>query len=139
MNVELEQSRSLWMDLPAIDVQGLTGDHLTDVLVIGAGIASRSTAYEIALRGRQVTVVERGRPGRGVSSRTSAHLAFRSDECCRERIRVRGLEAAQTHFTSRRAAVDRIEEIVADEGIDCDFMRVDGHLVPARRGPRLAA
>lgn len=131
MNVELEQSRSLWMDLPAIDVPGLTGDHATDVLVIGAGIAGLSTAYELALRGRRVTVVDRGRPARGMSSRTSAHLACASDDFLHELVRSHGLEAAQTYYASQRDAVDRIEAIAAGEGIDCDFARVDGILVPA--------
>ena len=40
---------------------------------------------------------------------------------------------------SHRAAVDRIEQIVQDEKIDCDFYRVDGYLFvsPERPGPGL--
>ena len=39
MNVEEELSRSLWMDLPPIDVPSLAGSITTDVLVIGSGVA----------------------------------------------------------------------------------------------------
>ena len=60
MNVEHEQSRSLWMDLPAIELPPLLQDVSTDVLVIGAGIAGLSAAYELALSGREVVVVDRG-------------------------------------------------------------------------------
>jgi glycine/D-amino acid oxidase-like deaminating enzyme/nitrite reductase/ring-hydroxylating ferredoxin subunit len=131
MNVEQEQSRSPWMDLPPIDVPSLGVDHHTDVLVIGAGIAGLSTAYELALRGRVVTVVDRGRPARGMSARTSAHLACEMDDYYRELIRKRDLDAAKTYYASQCAAIDRIEEIATREGIDCDFSRVDGFLVPA--------
>jgi glycine/D-amino acid oxidase-like deaminating enzyme/nitrite reductase/ring-hydroxylating ferredoxin subunit len=131
MNVEEELSRSLWMDLPPIDVPSLTGSMTTDVLVIGAGIAGLSTAYELALRGRKVTVVDRGRLARGMSARTSAHLAFELDDYYYELIKVRDVEAARTYYESQSAAVDRIQEITIDEGIDCDFVRVDGFFVPA--------
>jgi glycine/D-amino acid oxidase-like deaminating enzyme/nitrite reductase/ring-hydroxylating ferredoxin subunit len=131
MNVEQEQSRSLWMDLPEIDQPPLQQDTSTDVLVIGAGIAGLSTAYELALSGRQVTVVDRGRPGRGMSARTSAHLAFELDDWYDELIRKRDLDAARQYYASQAAAVDRIEQIVMESRLDCDFKRVDGYLVPA--------
>ncbi len=131
MNVEQERSRSLWMDLPEIDVPPLLTDLDTDVLVIGAGIAGLSTAFELMLSGRSVTVVDRGRPGRGMTARTSAHLAFEIDDYYRELISHRNVEAARQYYASQAAAVDRIEEIAASESIDCDFARVDGYLVPA--------
>jgi glycine/D-amino acid oxidase-like deaminating enzyme/nitrite reductase/ring-hydroxylating ferredoxin subunit len=131
MNVEQERSRSLWMDLPAIDLPPLPRDVATDVLVIGAGIAGLSAAYELALSGREVTVVDRGRPARGMSARTSAHLAFELDDFFYELVRARDMDAARHYYTSQAAAVDRIEEIATGAGIDCDFARVDGLLVPA--------
>ncbi|HEX6570534.1 MAG TPA: FAD-dependent oxidoreductase, partial [Steroidobacteraceae bacterium] len=131
MNVEDELTRSPWMDLPSIDVPSLAGSSTTDVLVIGAGIAGLSTAYELALRGRKVTVVDRGRPARGMSARTSAHLTCAIDDHNVELIKVRDVDAARSYYESQRAAIDRIEEIVGEEGIDCDFARVDGYLVPA--------
>ncbi len=131
MNVEQEQSRSVWMDLPAIELPPLAGDAAADVLVIGAGIAGLSTAYELARAGRAVTVVDRGNFGRGMTARTSAHLAFELDDFFEELTKLRGLDASRQYYASQSAAVDRIEEISREEGIDCDFARVDGLFVPA--------
>lgn len=131
MNVEQESSRSLWMDVPAVEAAPLDRDVETDVLVIGAGIAGLSTAWELALGGRNVMVVDRGLPARGMSARTSAHLASESDDYNHELIATLDVEAARTWRASQSAAIDRIEQIVAEGGIDCDFARVDGFLVPA--------
>jgi glycine/D-amino acid oxidase-like deaminating enzyme/nitrite reductase/ring-hydroxylating ferredoxin subunit len=132
MNVEQEQSRSPWMDLTPIEVPALADDLATDVLVVGAGIAGLSTAYELAASGRKVTVVDRGRPALGMSARTSAHLACEIDDFNHELIRAHDEAAAQIHHASQCAAIDRIEQIAAGEGMDCDFARVDGWFVPAK-------
>src|SRR5258705_13859819 len=109
MNTERERSRSLWMEVPAPELPPLESNQDTEILVIGAGIAGLSTAYELARLGRGVIVVDRGRIGRGMSARTSAHLAFEIDDFFRELIQSHGRDAARLWYQSQSAAVDRIE------------------------------
>lgn len=132
MNVDVEASWSFWMDVPAPFCDTLPNDVAADVLVIGAGIAGLSTAYELMKQGRDVVVVDRGKFGRGQTARTSAHLAFECDDYYDELIKVLGKDAARQYYESQAAAVDRIEAIVAAEGMDCDFARVDGYFVPVK-------
>src|SRR5262249_13293492 len=134
MNTELERSRSLWMDIPALDFPALASDLDAEILVIGAGIAGLSTAYELARLGCGVIVVDRGRVGRGMSARTSGHLAFEIDDFFHELIESHGRDAARLWYQSQSAAVDRIEAICRQAGIDCDFARVDGLLMEAEEG-----
>ncbi|MBP2161312.1 MULTISPECIES: FAD-dependent oxidoreductase [Asticcacaulis] len=132
MNVDVEASWSLWMDVPAPFCERMPNDVAADVLVIGAGIAGLSSAYELMKQGRDVVVVDRGKFGRGQTARTSAHLAFACDDYYDELIRMLGQDAARQYYQSQSAAVDRIEAIAAAEGIACDFARVDGYFVPAK-------
>jgi hypothetical protein len=131
MNVEQEQSRSLWMDVAPRELPRLTESIETEVLVIGAGIAGLSTAYELTKAGRRVTVVDRGRLARGMSARTSAHLSFELDDFFHELIESHGKTAARHCYESQSAAVDRVETICRESRIDCDFARLDGLFVPA--------
>ncbi|MET0661283.1 MAG: FAD-dependent oxidoreductase [Steroidobacteraceae bacterium] len=128
MNVYAEQSRSLWMDVPAPDAPTLDADIRADVLVIGAGIAGLSCAYELAQSGRHVTVIDRGSLGRGMTARTSAHLSYAFDDYYHELIKLRGEAEARQYYQSQRAALERIESICAQQHIECDFVRVDAFL-----------
>lgn len=126
------RSRSLWMDVDvAPDSTPLRGDRECDVVVIGSGIAGISTAYELAIEGRRVIVVDRGKIAGGVTARTSAHLAPLCDDLTSAMIDLRGEETSRLFYESQAAAVDRIEEIQKREEIDCDFRRLDGYLFQA--------
>src|SRR6185503_5330192 len=93
-----------------------------DVCVIGAGIAGLSVAYELAREGRSVVVLEDGTTiGGGETSRTTAHLSNAFDDRYTKVERLHGAEGARLTAESHTAAVDEIERIVRDEGIDCDF------------------
>jgi hypothetical protein len=132
MNVGDERSTSYWMhESPVIDAPALTANAECDVVVIGSGIAGLSTAYELARFGRSVIVIDRGGIGHGMTARTTAHLATELDDLYSELIKVRGEDEARLYHDSQVTAVNRIEAICRDEGIDADFARVDGYLFAA--------
>jgi glycine/D-amino acid oxidase-like deaminating enzyme len=127
-----EASHSLWMDVVAFPAQPLERSIRTEVAIVGSGICGVSLAYELTAKGAAVAVLDRGEIARGMSSRTTAHLAFQSDDLYREVVSRRGERTAKLHYQSQRAAVDRIEVIVRSESIACDFRRLDGILALAR-------
>jgi len=131
MNASDERTRSLWMDVSVADAPQLRKNISADTVIIGSGIAGLSTAYELALKGQKVVVLDRGRIAGGMTSRTTAHLTSQSDDGFETLIRVRGLEGARTFYQSHSAAIDRIEAVQNDENIDCHFRRVNGYLFPA--------
>ena len=76
MSVIKERTVSLWMETEvAPDAPSLRADDKADVVVVGSGIAGLSTAYELALRGKDVVVLDRGPIGKGMTSRTTAQSA----------------------------------------------------------------
>jgi glycine/D-amino acid oxidase-like deaminating enzyme/nitrite reductase/ring-hydroxylating ferredoxin subunit len=131
MNASDEQSRSLWMDTVVADAPALAENRRVDTVVVGAGIAGLSTAYELVCRGQKVIVLDRGRIAGGMTSRTSAHLTSQSDDGFKTVIQSRGLDGAKTYYESHAAAIDRIQAITQEERIECHFRRVNGYLFPA--------
>jgi glycine/D-amino acid oxidase-like deaminating enzyme/nitrite reductase/ring-hydroxylating ferredoxin subunit len=127
-----ERSVSYWARTANVgEAPPLTEDQRADVVIIGGGIIGLSTAYELACEGRGVVVLDRGPIGGGMSSRTSAHLASELDDYYHELIALRGLEESRVYHRSQVAALDRIEQIVGSESLDCDFARIDGYLFGA--------
>ncbi|HEX6107730.1 MAG TPA: FAD-dependent oxidoreductase [Gemmatimonadales bacterium] len=95
---------------------------------MGAGIAGITTAYLLALEGRQVVVLEDGAVGGGETGRTTAHLSNALDDRYQVLERLHGQDGARMAAASHGAAIDRIASIVRAETIDCDFQRLNGFL-----------
>jgi len=109
----------------------LAHDLSADVCVVGAGLAGLSTAYFLAREGRSVVVLDKGAVGGGNTGRTTAQLSNALDDRYGELIRIHGERSARLAAHSHTSAIEMIEAIVREEGIDCDFRRVSGYLFAA--------
>lgn len=133
------QSNSLWMATTAVPNQSaLTEDTHADVCVVGAGLAGITTGYLLAKQGKSVVVLDDGAIGGGQTQRTTAHLSNALDDRYLEIERLHGSEGAKLAASSHTTAIDRIESIIGDEQIVCDFVRLDGYLfLPAGESPEV--
>ena len=123
-----ERSQSVWESThPQREFPRLDGDATADVVVVGAGIAGMSVAYHLAKAGQQVVVLDDNAVGGGESGQTTAHLTSAMDDYYQVLEKVHGKEGARIAHESHQDAIDAIERIARDEGIDCDFQRVDGY------------
>lgn len=105
-----------------------------DVCIVGAGMAGISTAYMLAREGKKVVLLDDGPPAGGETSRTTAHLTYYNDDGMSKVEKRHGLEGLKLATESHRGAVERIEQNVQQEGIDCDFQRLDAYLFISPRG-----
>lgn len=105
-----------------------------DVCVVGAGIAGLSTAHALLREGRSVVVLDAAAPGSGETARTTAHLVTALDRGWRRIVDVHGAKRARLAAESHARAIDHIEHVARQEGIACDFERVDGYLLAGERG-----
>ena len=107
-----------------------------DACIIGAGIAGLTTAYLLARSGKQVAVLDKGPLAGGMTQATTAHITNMLDDRYFEVEKLHGREGARLAADSHTAAIDRIETIVRQERIDCDFTRLDGYLFLAEGDKR---
>ncbi|RJR32111.1 FAD-dependent oxidoreductase [Candidatus Parcubacteria bacterium] len=115
---------SVWKDgilQPAFSA--LEDDLSFDVAVIGGGITGLTAAYILAKAGLEVCVLEKNKIASGESSLTTAFISFAADANLTELAARWGEKKSGAVWRSMQEAADKIEKIVIDEFIDCDFIR----------------
>ena len=95
-----------------------------DVAIIGAGFTGLSAALALARKGAKVVVLEAGRVGNAASGNNAGmcNNGFAQDYYALST--QLGRERAKMLYRAFDAGVDKVEAIIAEEGIVCDFKRV---------------
>lgn len=130
MESDSGQTVSVWMaTAEEIPSEGaLAADAQADVCIVGAGIAGMTTGYLLAREGKSVIILDDGAIGGGMTGRTTAHLVNALDDRYFDLESYHGEKGARLAAGSHTAAIDRVEAIVKEAGIDCEFERLDGYL-----------
>ena len=129
MKKESGASLSVWFDAIEMPATNPLQNNITcDVCIVGAGLAGITTAYMLAKEGKHVVLLDSKEIGGGNTSRTTAHLTNALDDGFPNLIKLFGTDGTRLAVQSHGAAIDKIEEIIKEEKIDCDFVRVDGYL-----------
>ncbi|MGY2049723.1 NAD(P)/FAD-dependent oxidoreductase [Methylobacterium sp. JK268] len=108
-----------------------------DVAVIGGGFTGLAAARQLARAGASVVVLEGARVGAGASGRNGGHLNNGLAHSYLAAKAELGPERARALYRAFDDAVDTVEAIVAEEGIDCAFRR-SGKLKLASKPAHLA-
>jgi glycine/D-amino acid oxidase-like deaminating enzyme/nitrite reductase/ring-hydroxylating ferredoxin subunit len=99
-----------------------------DVLVIGGGITGITTAHMLKKAGLTVALTERERVVSMDTGHTTAHLTYVTDVGLHELGDTFGNDHAEAAWDAGAAAIDEMERIVREEGIECEFTRAPAYL-----------
>lgn len=101
-----------------------------DVAIVGGGYTGLNAARVLAKAGTAVAVLERHTIGWGASSRNGGMATTGIKQKIGNIFNMYGKELGRTFWQTSLDAIDLIGEIVADEGLACDFVR-KGHIALA--------
>ena len=133
MGTTSERNPSLWVGTSSSAArQALGGDASVDVVVLGAGIAGLSTARLLAMSGRSVAVVEAGEVCAGVTGYTTAKVTALHSAIYSRLVGAWGVERAAAYAAANQAAVAKVRELVALDGIDCDLEEASAYTYAER-------
>jgi len=125
---------SYWLDTAKAFEGGEDGplEGHADVAVIGGGFTGLSAALALSRRGAKTVLVEAGRVGGEASGRNGGHCNSGLASDFRAVAGRLGLPLARTLYRAYDAAVDTVERIIREQGIDCDFKRTGKIKLAAR-------
>src|SRR5712672_2406915 len=122
------QEHNYWLtttELPRVESRPLP--DRVDVAVVGAGYTGLSAARTLAKGGAKIAVLEAETVGWGASSRNGGMVLTGMKLGVNQLISMYGRELTRRMYAASLASMDCVEQIVREEGIDCDFARC-GHL-----------
>ena len=117
---------SYWLDTApqgSLERSKTTVDGRTDVAVIGGGLTGVVAALHLARRGAEVHLFEQDTVGFGASGRNGGMATTGMSIGIRQAVDKLGFETAARLYGAYTEAIDLIEKLVTEEGIDCDFAR----------------
>ncbi len=126
MTVSLRGSESIW--LATADGAGfptLDRDVEVDVAIVGGGIAGATTALLLKRLGVRVAVLERETVAAGATGYTTAKITALQSTRLSDIRSNNGADAAAAYARATLDAIARIDALVQQEGIECDFERRD--------------
>jgi glycine/D-amino acid oxidase-like deaminating enzyme len=101
-----------------------------DVVVIGSGYTGLSAARQLARSGASTAVLEKETIGWGASSRNGGQVLTGLKVGASELLKRFGRERARALYAMSLASIEYVENLIAEESIDCDYQRA-GHLEAA--------
>ncbi|MEO5665802.1 MAG: FAD-binding oxidoreductase [Nocardioides sp.] len=126
---------SYWLDTApqgAPERSTTTVEGNTDVAVIGGGLTGVVAALHLARGGAKVALFEQDTVGFGASGRNGGMATTGMSIGIRDAVDKMGFEKAASLYRTYGQAIDLIEQLVTDEGIDCNFAR-PGKLILASK------
>lgn len=123
------ESISLWLDSESVNrFAPLKHNLLTDVCIIGGGIAGLTSAYLLMKEGKSVCLLENFEIGSGQTGKTTAHISNILHKRYFELEKYHGTHGAQKAAESHNAAIQKVKSIIKAENIACDMKCLDGYL-----------
>ncbi|MEH7075570.1 FAD-dependent oxidoreductase [Neobacillus drentensis] len=120
--------KTYWREIELPTFQKLTEDISVDVAVVGAGITGITAAYLLSKEGKKVAIIEAGSVLNGTTGHTTAKLTAQHGLIYDEFINHFGKEKTRLYFESQMNALQFVEKMVTENGVDCDFSKEDAYM-----------
>jgi len=120
----LPQDQVFWY-LNEKNIQPLTDDITTDVLVVGGGMTGLTAAQAFKDKGYKVVLIEKNYCGAGASGKSSGFITPDSEISLFELVRMFGAETGKKIWKLIGSGVTTIADNIKKYDIDCDYQIQD--------------
>lgn len=108
-------------------VEKLTKDIETDILIVGAGMTGLTTTYYLKDH-PSICVVDSRLYGHGVTLNTTAKITYLQQDIYNKISSLVGEKETSIYLKSQKEAINYLKNIITKEKIDCDLKEVPSYL-----------
>ncbi|MGN0576297.1 MAG: FAD-dependent oxidoreductase [Ruminococcus sp.] len=127
---------SIWRKYSCLpEFPELTGEHKTDVLIIGGGLAGILTAFMLKQHGADCILLEKDKICCGTSENTTAKITYQHGLIYSRLLKSNGLSIAKGYLEANKMAFRQYEELC--QNIDCDFEYKDSFIYSLNNDKKL--
>lgn len=120
---------SIWLDgSKDLNLDSLNNNLEVDVLIIGGGITGVSVGYHLINSDLKVAIVEAGKIGHGVTSKSTAKLTFLQEDIYSKIKKATNYDNSKLYYESQKEAISIVNEIVSKEKIKCNLVRSNSYI-----------
>lgn len=101
--------------------------HNTDVLIVGGGMAGMSTAYFLNDSKKDITLIEKGEIGNGVSSCSTGKLTFLQGNLNKIK-KAHNFNDVLLYIKAQQEAIRLASNLVLKENLKCNYQEVSSYL-----------
>lgn len=129
----LPQDQVFWY-INRADIKPLTKDIITDVVVIGGGMAGLTAAHSFHKRGLKVVLLEKNYCGSGATGKSSGFITPDSELSLSDLVRIYGEAEGKKLWQFVESGVNTIRSTIEDYTIACDYQKQDTLVVASTKG-----
>lgn len=121
--------KTLWQDLNSkIHFETQKENIECDILIIGGGMAGISTAFELKECKQKVVLIDKGKIGYCVSSRSTGKLTYSQELIYHKLEAIFDFDTAKKYYESQKMAIEIAENRILNYKIDCNFEKVSSYV-----------
>lgn len=100
-----------------------------DICIIGGGIAGMSAAFALKDSDYDVLLIDKGTVGFGATAYSTAKISFLQELPYSKIASMHGEDSAKRYYESQKEAFHRIETIIKDYQLNCDYEKVKEYIL----------
>ena len=123
------ENKSIWELTTDIKKrEKLEKDTSCDILIIGAGLAGSLLGYFLKQENKDVLIVDAKAIGSGTTKNSTAKISAQHNLIYNKLLKTSGHKNARLFYNANIMALNKYEEIIHKNNIECDFERVDSYV-----------
>ena len=131
-------NKSIWELTTSIDKKPeLEQDINCDILIIGAGLAGSLLGYFLATENKNIVIVDANRIASGTTKNTTAKITAQHGLIYNKLLKSIGFRKTKLFYNANIMALNKYEEIIKRNNIDCDFERKDSYVYTLKETSKL--